>query len=363
MSISYKSLLPKIMQSTRWGQFIDAFQNVIDEIVTNVVKPIKTRFQYNLMTQTELLDMAARLGYTITYLDGYTSSTLYFKKEILSIIPRIYAKTTRTGYKYIYKIFNLLGDVYPIYYTLSGNKYIFQVQDKYWTTAIGRNGTYQILDNSPALYLDKTLLILDNTLSVTVIPIRHFVLSYYNTFIEDSTQFLSVNTLQAFYNDVQVMKRATELPYFEPVLNFNLYSGHVGQTTITPWTDYNLNTYNNQQYILFTSNLSGIASVQLGKGTYSNLSYATGGVQTLQYTIQNNTSGMQYLDPYTAVKFHARKMITEKFKFQNTSSGQLYFTEIAFLNSNSGCIAYSTFPKIQWYPYMNQGICVNVNLV
>ena len=85
MGISYKSLLPKIMQSTRWGQFIDAFQNVIDEIVTNVVEPIKTRFQYNLMTQTELLDMAAKLGYTITYLDGYTSSNLYFKKEILSI--------------------------------------------------------------------------------------------------------------------------------------------------------------------------------------------------------------------------------------------------------------------------------------
>jgi hypothetical protein len=56
-------------------------------------------------------------------------------------------------------------------------------------------------------------------------------------------------------------------------------------------------------------------------------------------------------------------MITEKFKFQNTSSGQLYFTEIAFLNSTSGCIAYSTFPKIQWYPYMNQSIAVNLNIV
>lgn len=363
MGISYKSLLPKVMQSTRWGQFIDATQSVIDDIVSNIVNRIKYRFIYSEMTRDELLDMVARIGYSITYLDGYSSSDLYFTKEVLSIIPRIKYKTTRTGYNYIYKIFNLKGDTFPIYYLFNEDIYIFQVQDDYWVTPIGRNGTYQSLDQIPPLILDSTLLILDNTLSSTVIPIRHFVLSYYNSFIENETEFLSTNTLQAFYNDVIKMKRATEIPYFEPIIKFNLDSSQIGSGVVTSWIDYNLNEYNNQTSILFQNTLSGIVYIQLGDGKYSDVTYSTGGVQSPIYEIINNIDNMQYIDTYTSNVFHARKIITEKFKFQDSSSGQLYFTEMAFLDNSRGCIAYSTFPKIQWYPYMNQSICFNTTLI
>jgi hypothetical protein len=363
MGIAYKSLLPKVMQSNRWGQFIDAFQSIIDDVVTNLVQPIKTRFQYDLMTQDELLDMSARLGYNITYLDGYSSSESYFTKEILSIIPRVKTKTTRPGYQYLYKIFNLVGETFPIYYLYGSNHYTFQVQDNYWTTSIGRNSIFKTLDQVPPLVLDTELILLDSTTLTSAIPLRHFVLSYYNNFIENSTEFLSTNTLQAFYTDVKAMKRATEIPYFEPTIKFNLYSGQVSDVISTPLSDYNNTIVAQQQSILFKNNLSGIAYIQLGNGTYSDIAYATGGVYSQQYIINNNSGELQYIEGYSEIKLHARKLITEKFKFQDSSSGQMYFTEMAFLNSASGCVAYSTFPKIQWYPYMNQSIQFNINLI
>lgn len=361
MGISYKSLLPKAMRDTRWGQFIDAFQSVIDDIVLNKVQIIKTRFQYNKMTKTELLDMASKFGYTITTSDGYTSTITYFVKEVLSLISRIYTKTTRPCYQYIYKIFNLTGETYPIFYGIVGSVYNFIVQDNYWTTTIPRITSY-VFDYNPPYKLDSGIS-LDSSQASTNIPIRHYVLSYYNNFIEDSTQMLSVNTLQAFYNDVNAVKRITEVPYFEPIIKVSLPSGSVNQVTTTTLQDYNLISYNNQKSVLFKNNLSGIATIQLGNSGYVNPLSASGGVQSLKYIITNNTSGVQNIEASSSVKFHSRKLVTQNFRFLDNNSGQLYFSEIALLNTSGQCIVYSTFPKIQWYPFMFQNISMDIKLI
>ena len=363
MGISYKSLLPKQMQSTRWGQFIDAFQSIIDDVVLNIVTPIKTRFIYNLMTQDQIVDMCAKLGFKITYKDGYTVTSNYFLKELLTIVPRIYSKTTKTGYKYIFKIFNLNADVYPIFYTFNNNKYTFQVQDNYWNESVGIAGTYRTLDESPPLTLDSTLVTLDSNSTSAIIPLRHFVISYINNFIEDITQFLSINTQKAFYNDVQYMKRSTEIPYFEPIIKLSCPSGSLNIPTGVVWTDYQLNKYTNQTQVLFKNNLSGITSIQLGNSGFVNANNATGGVQSLKYTITNNTSGMQYITTPNANIFKARKLVTEKFKFLDNTSSQLYFTEMAVIGGSGQCIAYTTFPKIQWYPYMYQSLKFDISII
>lgn len=366
MGISYKSLLPKSMQPTRWGQFIDAFQNIIDDVVANLVQPIKTRFQYSLMTNDELKDMALKLGHSITTIDGYTATNTYFLKELLTIVKRNTTKTTRGCYQYIYTIFNLIGETYPMFYTLTLGNYLFSVQEDYWTSSAPRVNTYS-LDNSPTPYTLDSTLSLDSSQATSNVPMRHYLLSYYNQFIEDSTQFLSTSSLKAMYNDVKAIKRITEVPYYEPKIKIDLYSGQVGQVTNTTLTDYNLVSYSGvnsiHNSVLFKTNLSGITSIQLGNSGYVNPLVASGGVQSLKYTIANSGGVQTIVDAYTSSKFHVRKIVTERFKFQDVSSGQLYFTELALMNTSGQCIAYSKFPKIQWDPFMYQNIALNVTVI
>ena len=106
MIIDYKEFLPSALRSTRWGEFIEAFQSLIeDDFIPDKIEYIFNQFDIEEATEEQLVDLAYRLGFELSILTGYTSTTDYLQKEIRTIVARIKSKATRGGYRNINYIF------------------------------------------------------------------------------------------------------------------------------------------------------------------------------------------------------------------------------------------------------------------
>ena len=84
--------------------------------------------------------------------------------------------------------------------------------------------------------------------------------------------------------------------------------------------------------------------------------YSISGVPTSGIYIPEGVAGWNYFYDPTATTLTMDFIISEGNKFTE-------FTELAILNNLSGCIFYSTFPKVQWHQSMYNNIKVQINLV
>lgn len=343
MKVRYKKFLPRVMQDTRWGELMEAYQSITDDVKSDKIDVIHTKDRISSMTDTEIMDMGYKFGYDILSFDGYTETSEYLQKELITIVPRMQWKTTRKGYQYLNYIFNLTGDVYPIYYT---DTYLFDVLDDYWTqvfSASGLQAQLQYLDDG--LTLDSIgFTALDNTASLSNRVLRHFVISYAHKTIETADEFASLNTQKVFYYDVTKLKRATEYPYFEPHIEISApNNGLVNETT---WYNYD-STISAKQYSYVTGILNNINHIQLGRGQLSGIIYAGAGLAPLQAVkgVDNKiktlySTGIVEIDTTTATKYHKRKLILEQHKFMDDGVAYGYqdwaFTTPKTLASSSG---------------------------
>lgn len=358
--VTYKKFLPLTMRNSRWADLITVYQDVIADLKTEQIDALKNKFDINLMSEDEIFEVAAKFGFKLLSFDGYTSTNHYLKKEISTIALRIMNKNTRSGYKYIYYIFNLVGDIYPIQYV---NNSTFNVLDNYWNeTSIIHTQLFTIdpdvadtLDSSTGLWIST----LDQSM-IDYVILRHLVLNYTPKYVESASEFLSLNTLKCFANDVTQMKRATEIPYFEHKLESTAYFNKTLYTTTFYNYDKTLST-TMKSIFLTGSGLMNFGYIEIGNGTRTTFASGTiSGVVSLVGTIKPYISGtlgmLQFVKETTNNEFYARRLITEKNTFPA-------FTEIALKNQNSGCMFYATFPRIQWDPQMYGNVLFKINLV
>lgn len=263
MNIDYTKLLPAQLRSTRWADILTVVGSILEDVKVNNIDIIKAQNRIMEMTDDQLISFASNFGYSITSLEGYTATIDYLRKEVYTIVPRILNRTTILGYNTIFTIFNLRGSVYPTTYEIStqiltpyeswltsdevadldpytldndGDFILFNVPvgtiedllflDTGGATLDGEIAVYDDPAHSlePAITLDDdNFLTLDRT-SVFDYITRHLVIQYAFMYAENATEFLSLDTVRAFYNDVLNQKRKTELIYYEPLLEIETYA-------------------------------------------------------------------------------------------------------------------------------------------
>jgi hypothetical protein len=207
------------------------------------------------------------------------------------------------------------------------------------------------LDSTTGLWIST----LDQTTTAITI-LRHLLLSYAPRFVENTTEFISLNTLKVFLSDVKQTKRATEIPYFEHQL---IVPAYLNKTLYTKtYTTYDESSSANMYSILTGNNLTNFNFMEFGNSTRSSFASGTiSGVVSLVKTLRTTPSGeIQFIESLSANQLYGRRIITEKNIFPS-------FTEIALKDANSGCLLYSTFPKIQWDEKMFSSILFKINLV
>jgi hypothetical protein len=325
------------------------------------------------MTDDQIKDLAESLGFVITSLDGYTSTTYYLKKELITIVPRILAKNTLKGYELIFRIFNLNGIVYPTYLSdITDNLEV--IED--WYTTNETSITYDTLDQgadfvlfslphsidgenfqldqgnsidetTPVIRTDKEVLLPTTTLDeleifphLDMIPpldllTRHIIIQYDFNFVENETEFMSSNTMLAFYNDLFKMKKATEILYLEPNLKLNTTKDNL--LTLETYYNYDKSISTNVESILIGTDFSNIKTINFGVGGYTTVDSSIADVQFPIYSMNFEDFQNKSTNNYELI---GRRIIEEKTKFVD-------FSEIAILDDTDTIIYYAKFPTIR----------------
>jgi hypothetical protein len=359
--VIFKKFLPAVMRNTRWGDLITVFQDIVNDLKTEQISTLRNKFDINLMTDDELFDTAAKFGFSLLSLDGYTSTSHFLRKEVSNIAARIPAKTTRTGYKYIFYNFNLNGEIFPI--QLVANT-VWTPIDTYWTDTSIMHVQDFFLDPSPSDTLDSTTGLWISTLDQTQLDytlLRNFVLSYKSKYIETATEFISTNTQKVFYNDVLQMKRATEIPYFEHRLE--IATNASGLITTKTYYDYAQTLSADMKSIMVKPTSSGLMTfnhIQIGNGSRTTLNSSISGVLNLVGTLKTGVSGtlgtLQYIAANQTNQIYVRKKYDNRCTFPT-------FSEISLHNASSGCLYYSTFPQVKWDAKQYSGVLFRITLV
>jgi hypothetical protein len=373
MNIDFKKLIPSNYRIGRWGELMEVVQSVFEEIKADKIDIIKLQFDIEQMTDQQILDFGNSIGYQINYRDGYTSTTAYLKKEVLSIIPRILNRTTSVGYAFIFNNFNLTGNVYPCFLEidLSLDPFINWESSNELDTATTldqeadnilfyNNGTpiYQIPISTglPAAFLDPDPGVTPETLDENTILstiTRHILVSYVFNYVESATEFMGLNTVNSFYGDLWYNKRRTEVLHLEPKLEINTNSGTI---TNTVYSVYDMSTSGIIQSKHQFGNLTSgyIDTIEFGNGEYETISgIVLTGVNNLVSTYL--ASDFQVLSQ-GASRYNARPILTKTGKFTT-------FTEFALISAVSGCVYYAHLPEITYDNKFYSSIQLDINLV
>ena len=358
--VKFKKLLPTGMRSTRWGDLIDAYQNTYEEFKQEKVDSIITKYGINTATEDELKGIAYFLGFTLSVLDGYTSSLYYLRREISTIVKRIKNKTTRICYNYISMIFNIIGSIGNTSNTIINLKnYLYYEATTSFLPVRTIDQDELYLDTPEFPTLDLT------TFSITVT--RSLLYNFKYKFIENVNEFMSINTLKALTNDVKQAKRPTEEFYFQPILEIE--ANRDDYTTTRDWIDYGDTFSRAQSTYLFSSGVvaSGIASAHFGNSSHILLTSGITDVRNKIFAVSGilNTT----LDDELVCDTQVVAVDTNSLDFQlllnysHRMSEASGITEAAFFNASSGIVLYSTFPKIQWDPDAYGNLRVQITLV
>jgi len=183
-------------------------------------------------------------------------------------------------------------------------------------------------------------------------------------------------------NDVDQIKKATEVVYYEPWLKIDTANAS-GVISKQNYFTYDFSASGIIDSVLKGPSLLNAQFIQFGTGDYYKSvsgipSGSISGVQNLSYYIPSGVissgipgpipsgvvisgvpsgvAGWNFFESPTSTSLDFYFIIQEKNKFTS-------FTELAILNSNSGCIYYASFPKVQWHTSMYNNIRVQINLV
>lgn len=377
---SYKNLLPKNMRNTPWGELMEVYQELLNQVKEEKVYPINRQFNVDEATEEELRNLAFMFGFDLSIYSGYTQTSHYLIKEIKTIVPRILKKTTRKGYKYILHIFNLIGDVYPTTYDAP---YLITIYD-YESLITGGAGV-TILDQEadnilymiPSVSFDVNFVFDEATLDVetpvygdpatTGLPpafldtpefpaldlsyssggttiTRHLVLGYKHKFIENANEFLSINTLKALYNDVFQMKRKTEIIHFEPELHIRVSDDNSLHRITYLSFDGLEEAYQYSKLIPYATSFENISTIRLGSGSYTPEEILDiDSLSNIQIPVIEFDQETEMLETnLISTEYDCSTKIIEKTKISYP------ITEIGFFNSSGHLTMYSTFPTIQW---------------
>lgn len=351
--ISFKNLLPKIMRDTRWGELIEVWQSIYEDIKEDKIKPIFNQYHKNYISITELYDLADMFGFKLKSDGGYTLTRDFLLKELETLVPRIKTKSTRNCYIYQGVPFNLISRGYNMifdynYSTPLSNPPVIKYnvdESMFGGNFIGTTYLDREHDGLTPSYLDVYYFpSLDSNDKLSLVS-RNFIFNYIHKYIESSTEFMSLNTLKVLLSDINQFKRLTDRCYYEPYLFINAATGRT-QTNKT-WTNYDSTINAIQRSILIASNLGTFGSIRFGTGGYTTLTTSITNVQTYNgYTITYNAANIDNTDKIeTTTHYNFRTRITE---MQTIPA----FTELIILNGSGSPILYSTFPKIQFDPNM-----------
>lgn len=387
IGFSFSEYLPSIMKYVqKWVDFASAYQDIFEQYTSGVVAPLNNQSDIDKMTIADCKNFGLYLGYTIPNYTGYTNTLNYFKRQILSLASRAQTKTTRHGYINDMCVYYYKGDVFPMY--LSSASGLIPFED-WWSKSEVTNVVITLdYDQPNTLYFDPyfsdtsniqvdagytfdlyTPIIsfinptqfvnptLDDTQVLTLDEInqinsltRNMLIQFRPLLCEASGILTTADTMRAFYNDTQTLRRPTETLYYEPVIDLH-YSGQI--LTTTSYKDIaDRHTYAGSQYTISiqsgTIAVTDITSIQLGNGGYTNPTLATTGVQSLvssfsasdiQVTSGAYSGGISYIQVRRALQ-------TGQFKIAP-------YSEVAMFNAASGCIFYSYFPTVNFYSEMN----------
>jgi hypothetical protein len=376
MNFSFKKFLPKIMNDTLWGELIEVWQSIYQDIKDDVVFKIFNQYDLDNIGEQDLIDLSKMFGWDLLYLTGYTSTFEFLKKEVELIIPRLVTKSTPFSFILTGVPFNLISNGYSVIYnedekiyigdeTLTGTSIVGTVnldrEDQGFIyersiTGLDRGLT---LDATPTLksdemykvsvdpppYLSQTTLDavefpkLDGSLLLYSLT-RNFIFSYTHKFIENSNEFMSINTQRVLMNDIDQIKKVTNRCYYEPYLHINLKSDKTQTDKV--WTDYQGNTLYTQKSILITDNLSQLRTIRFGNSKHNTIDTSITDVDNFIYEWNFDLTNIIIQEPnHYIFRFNMNEM-------QKLSP----FTEICILNESDEIIMYSEFPKVQWHPNM-----------
>lgn len=398
-NVDYKRLLPKKMRDTRWGEFIEVFQEEIEQINSEKIRPIFDQFDLEKATKQELIDYCNYYGYDVLNLEGLTSTREYLKKQVLSVIPKIIYKTTYKVFPYVGLPYGLTTTGHNTIYNFGNNTIItlesieeaqdyisdpvttldwgspnivyyldlytldyidpltgetdFTLDDFPISTLNEQNPVY--IDPNPNPNMDTTLddpliPILDMELALSMIS-RIFVISYKPNFVENSFEFLSEDSMKSLASDTEKIKRATDFVYYESHVPIRLNSDK--SVTTKTWKNFEGVETANQESILISNDLSQLGSIRLGNSSHNVLH--SGITDVKSFTQEFQYSGCVWHNQ-TESYLYGRPLIKENQHFDP-------ITEIALMDVNSGCMAYSKFPKISWREDLNANIKFDIQLI
>jgi hypothetical protein len=229
--------------------------------------------------------------------------------------------------------------------------------------------------------------------------------SYSFRYVENSAnEFLSYYTLKALYDKIINNKKKTDIPYFEPIVDFTFYkdqsvsekkwsrivelipedeevienqendkyqkdtndlndtedikdTDNIDDTKDTKDTNKikeNENSFFLQQGILLKDDFKDLTQIYLG----------TDYIKELNNEINSTSNEDYYTIEYSdcdEIKNNFDKLIFRT-KIKNRQKFKIKFSEIAFMDSNGECIAYMTTPTIQWCDEMFCNLKFNITL-
>jgi len=391
--IKYSALLPTVDQNKDNVALFDTVQQYEQGTLGYLFNKLKKWITKDFVDVEDYLDYAYQFGFDITYLSGYSSTLKYLEKEKITLIPRLLNRSNPKSYQYIFYIFNLKGNVYPLlkteeedlapftsFLTFPGFIDVEQTLDRDQDDFGIDIDTIQTLDEGEDeidYYLKKTLdsgsnldiedtldelpgiphAIIPATLSNWTLDIadvygaitRHILLAFRIQFGESSTHQITGPSWLALHGDVKQNKRLVEVPHYQLSLPLN---GLKVQNKL-----YTESVYDEEMNILSSyesvniGNLNTAHRVYLGSGEYTgNLLALLPASNPITTPLKNFLISDQKDISKSIPQFLFKNHIYENTRIFNTSDTILHFSEIAVKDSSNNLLFYCRFPKIEINP-------------
>lgn len=338
-------LLPSNIRSVRQYQdIIKTYQSYLYNDVFNEMLRFKTRFNPTTISDEDIMLSLYDFGHNLSQGDGYTSTSRYLRREFETLIKRIRNKGTEPSYQYLFYVFDLIGEVFPLLLQTDGSMMAWTT----WLTSDDLDGAPFQLDAGHTLdeptgglnywNLDAGAIANNTT--------RHFLISFIPRYIENATQFISVDTMSAFFNDVSQNKRKVEIPHYE----YRLYADASSTGIMNPfvWADYTGTLSFTQQSVktvASASDFSGATYIRFGNSARSTVDSSITDVQSFVQEIALTSMDVKLQDSNHLY-----------FKNKIFPTTKLFdYSEIAVMDSSHNCIFYSKFPEIVFDPRMLSG--------
>lgn len=133
MGLNYKQFLYNKLQDTKWGDIIQTVGEWLDDYKTATIDSVENVFSMNDLDFDKTNEICNTFGHVLTSLTGYTSTEIYFKKQLLTLIDRKRFKRTLEGYRKTGWIYNIDLTPYPTY--ISDDSTYYRVFEEFWESA------------------------------------------------------------------------------------------------------------------------------------------------------------------------------------------------------------------------------------